>query len=116
MANRNKMVEGMLIGAVIGAAVSLFDKETRDIAIRNGKVLTSKTIDIIKNPEVVTGKIRDNIRMVRTTIDEVTEDIQFLATKVHELNEKTPEMIEMINDTKEAFSKTLHRDGDVETK
>ena len=116
MANRNKMLEGMLFGAVIGAAVSLFDKETRETAIKNGKLISGKTIDVLKNPEVVTGKIRNNIRAIRTTIDEVTEDIKFFSLKVNELNEKTPEMVEMVKETKEAFSKTLHRDGDAEIK
>ncbi len=116
MGKRNKLVESMLIGAAIGAVVSLFDKDTRETVIQNGKAVSRKSAEIIKNPEVVTGKIKDNIRMVRSTINEITEDVQFLATKVNELNEKTPEMIGMIKETKDAFAKTITLEGEKNSK
>lgn len=37
MGKRNKLVEGIVIGAIIGGAVSLFDKETRSSVIQGSK-------------------------------------------------------------------------------
>ncbi|MCA1032605.1 YtxH domain-containing protein [Bacillus timonensis] len=115
---RNKMLEGMMFGAIVGAAVALFDKETRETVIHNSKSCGKKAIDVMKNPEVVTEKIKHNINTVRTTIEEVTEDVKFLASKVSEINETTPKMVEMLKETKQTFStkRELEEDKEIEVK
>ncbi|MDT0149586.1 YtxH domain-containing protein [Priestia aryabhattai] len=103
MGKRNKLVEGMVIGAIIGGAVSLFDKETRSSVIQGSKKLKDKTTTLIQHPELVTDTVKEKYETIRTTIEQVSEDVSFVAGKVEKLKETTPQVMEIVNDTKEAF-------------
>lgn len=103
MGKRNKLVEGIVIGAIIGGAVSLFDKETRSSVIQGSKKLKDKTKTLIQHPELVTDTVKEKYETIRTTIEQVSEDVSFVAGKVEKLKETTPQVIEIVNDTKEAF-------------
>ncbi|AQU72187.1 MULTISPECIES: hypothetical protein [Priestia] len=103
MGKRNKLVEGIVIGAIIGGAVSLFDKETRSSVIQGSKKLKDKTTTLIQHPELVTDIVKEKYETIRTTIEQVSEDVSFVAGKVEKLKETTPQVMEIVNDTKEAF-------------
>ncbi|BFI97880.1 YtxH domain-containing protein [Priestia sp. Y58] len=103
MGKRNKLVEGIVIGAIIGGAVSLFDKETRSSVIQGSKKLKDKTTNLIQHPELVTDTVKEKYETIRTTIEQVSEDVSFVAGKVEKLKETTPQVMEIVNDTKEAF-------------
>ncbi|MGG2090382.1 YtxH domain-containing protein [Priestia aryabhattai] len=103
MGKRNKLVEGIVIGAIIGGAVSLFDKETRSSVIQGSKKLKDKTKTLIQQPELVTDTVKEKYETIRTTIEQVSEDVSFVAGKVEKLKETTPQVMEIVNDTKEAF-------------
>ncbi|MBD8069934.1 YtxH domain-containing protein [Bacillus sp. PS06] len=98
-----KMVQGMMIGALVGAAISLFDRKTREEFVENTKRVSEKTVDLIKHPQQVTSAVKENIHEVRTTFEQLSDDLRFLSSKMNELNETTPEMISMIKETQEAF-------------
>lgn len=104
MSKQNKMVQSMLIGAVIGAAVSLFDKETRETFVHNSKCVGQKTVDVIKHPGKYTNRLKDQYNAIRTTVEQVSEDVRFVTGKVNELTEATPQIVDILKDTKEAFS------------
>ena len=103
MGKRNKLVEGIVIGAIIGGAVSLFDKETRTSVIQGSKKLKDKTTTLIQHPELVTDTVKEKYETIRTTIEQVSEDVSFVAGKVEKLKETTPQVMEIVNDTKDAF-------------
>lgn len=103
MGKRNKLVEGIVIGAIIGGAVSLFDKETRSSVIQGSKKLKDKTTTLIQHPELVTDTVKEKYETIRTTIEQVSEDVSFVAGKVEKLKETTPQVMEIVNDTKGAF-------------
>jgi gas vesicle protein len=103
MGKRNKLVEGIVIGAIIGGAVSLFGKETRSSVIQGSKKLKDKTTTLIQHPELVTDTVKEKYETIRTTIEQVSEDVSFVAGKVEKLKETTPQVMEIVNDTKEAF-------------
>ncbi|MDH2358015.1 YtxH domain-containing protein [Priestia megaterium] len=103
MGKRNKLVEGIVIGAIIGGAVSLFDKETRSSVIQGSKKLKDKTTTLIQHPELVTDTVKEKYETIRTTIEQVSEDVSFVAGKVEKLKETKPQVMEIVNDTKEAF-------------
>src|SRR6478752_953005 len=83
MGKRNKLVEGIVIGAIIGGAVSLFDKETRSSVIQGSKKLKDKTTTLIQHPELVTDTVKEKYETIRTTIEQVSEDVSFVAGKVN---------------------------------
>jgi len=103
MANSNKLVRGMLVGALVGAVISLLDKRTRDDVIETGRNVSSKMKEYVEDPAVLTNDVKEKIDNVKDTIQEVSEDISFINGKVKELRETTPQVISLIQETKERF-------------
>ncbi|WP_078382134.1 YtxH domain-containing protein [Sutcliffiella halmapala] len=107
MEKRNKMFEGMLIGALVGAAISLLDKETRTNFIHNGKQVGGKIKYVVQHPQEITDAVRQQIQNVKTTVDDVSRDMDYLRVKINELRETTPQVLEIVQDTKEVITKHL---------
>jgi gas vesicle protein len=107
MGKRNKLVDGMLIGALVGAAISLLDKETRTTVIHNGKRVGGKLKYAVQHPQEIADAVRNQIDTVKTAVDDVSRDIDYLRTKVSELKEATPQVLEIVNETKEVITKHL---------
>ncbi|MCM3442652.1 YtxH domain-containing protein [Metabacillus halosaccharovorans] len=103
MTNGNKLVRGMLVGAIVGAVVSLLDKKTRDDVITTSKNISSKIKGYVEDPTVLTNEVRETIDSVKDTVQEVSEDITFINEKVKELKETTPQVMSLIQETKERF-------------
>ncbi|MFT4413865.1 YtxH domain-containing protein [Fredinandcohnia humi] len=104
MSKRNKMIESMVIGALIGAAVSLFDKDTRESFIHTSKRVGKKTAQVLKDPGAYSQLVKDQFNAVRTTVEQVAEDVRFVTTKVNELAEATPEIADLVKETKDVFT------------
>ncbi|TYR79192.1 YtxH domain-containing protein [Priestia megaterium] len=101
---KNKLIDGIVIGALVGAAISLFDKETRQSVVRGSKAVKDKTVTMIQNPSIVTEALKEKYEAVRTTIEQVSEDVTFVAGKVEQLKETTPEVVKAVKNTQQAFS------------
>ncbi len=116
MAKRNKMVEGMFIGAVLGAAISLFDKETREQFLHTSKRVSRKAADVMKNPQGYTELVKDRLNTVLTTTRQVAEDVRIVTSKVTDIVETTPEIVEAVKETKDAISNKTEgmRDDNIE--
>ncbi|MER2254774.1 MAG: YtxH domain-containing protein, partial [Priestia megaterium] len=71
--------------------------------IQGSKKLKDKTTTLIQHPELVTDTVKEKYETIRTTIEQVSEDVSFVAGKVEKLKETTPQVMEIVNDTKEAF-------------
>lgn len=105
MMSKRKLWSNILIGAAIGAAVSLLDKQTRDSVMENGKRAAGKTKEFLQNPGIVVDKVNEKVENFRATIEQAREEYEYFAEKVNELRETTPQLIEMVKETKEAFVK-----------
>ncbi|KKI89085.1 hypothetical protein WQ54_28080 [Bacillus sp. SA1-12] len=103
MANGNKLLTGMLLGAVIGAAVSLLDKRTRGDVIQSGKKVSSKIKGYIEQPTMLTTDVKKKIDEAKDIVQEVSEDLSFVNEKVKELKETTPQVVNMIQETRDRF-------------
>lgn len=99
MTKKNQFWKGMLIGAVAGGAISLFDKNTRAIMKDNVQKTSKKVYEIVRHPGETVAKIK-------STIEQVTEDFSYIAEKVDEFRELTPQVTDIIKETKDTFSKS----------
>ncbi|CAG9622923.1 YtxH domain-containing protein [Sutcliffiella rhizosphaerae] len=107
MGNRNKLIDGMLIGALVGAAISLLDKTTRETVIHNGKCVGGKIKYAVQHPQEIANEVKHRINIVKTTVDDVSKDIDYLRGKVEQLKEATPQVLEIVNETKDVIAKHL---------
>ncbi|XJZ27890.1 YtxH domain-containing protein [Bacillota bacterium Lsc_1132] len=105
MANSNKFWKGMFVGALVGGALSLLDKETRAAMKENWQKAAHGAAVVVKNPKKVTNQIKETVQKVRTTVEQVGEDLAFIAEKVEELKETTPQVTKLLKETKDTFTK-----------
>jgi gas vesicle protein len=103
MTRKNQFWKGMLLGAIAGGALSLFDKGTREAMKENAIKTSSKVGYIMRHPDEVSEKVKGTAAKIKSTFETVSEDITFITEKVEELRELTPQVTEIIKETKETF-------------
>lgn len=103
MKNENKLLTGILVGALVGAAVSLLDKHTREDVMKTGNNLSLKMKGYIEKPTSFTDDVKQQIDGVKDTVQEVSEDLSFMNDKVKVLKETTPEVLSILQETRDRF-------------
>lgn len=106
MTKKNQFWRGMLLGAIAGGAISLLDKQTREVMKENVQKTTTKVSYILRNPEEITDKVMETAEKLKTTVKLVSEDISYITDKVDELREITPQVTDILKETKDTFSKS----------
>lgn len=107
---KSKLLEGIIIGAIAGAAISMLDKNTRRTVIENSKAVKNKTVHMIKHPDEVKQNLQEKYAAVRETIEQVSDDVSFLTTQVEQLKKTTPQVLDVVKTTKETFSHKYSQD------
>ncbi|WML42970.1 YtxH domain-containing protein [Neobacillus sp. PS3-40] len=97
----NKFLKGMFLGALAGGALSLLDRETRQVMKGN----CQKATNIIKNPRRISEQVKEAALKFKATVEQVSEDLSYISEKVEELREATPQVTKLLKETKEVFSK-----------
>lgn len=106
---KNLFLKGIIYGALAGGALSLLDKKTRQDMKVNVKKAYEQVSYVVRHPEEITENVKETAEKIRNTIEQVSEDISYITGKVDELCELTPQVKEVIKETKSTFSK--HEDS-----
>lgn len=85
MEENNKLIKGILFGALAGAAISLLDRETREKTVVQVKECGRTIWHYSKNPSGLIEDVSDKISVARQKIEEVTDDISFIVEKVNDI-------------------------------
>jgi gas vesicle protein len=101
--SRTKFWKGVLLGAIAGGAISLFDRQTRKVVFENCQGASNTITYYVKHPQEAARCVKDSTGRLRSTIEEVSEEISFIAEKVDELREITPQVTDIILDSKEVL-------------
>ncbi len=101
----NKFVKGMLIGALVGGALTLLDKETREDVLKKGKNLWENLGETVKNPKETVGKIKGKVEQIKENYVELRDELKVLAEKANEFMEAGEEAAKLLLETKEVFTK-----------
>ena len=99
----SKFWKGVLLGAIAGGAMSLFDRETRRNVIDHCQKTTEKATYYAKHPQEAVYQIQESTRKIRRTIEDVSGEVSFIAEKIDELRDTTPQVTEFVKETKEVF-------------
>lgn len=102
--SKNQFWKGMLYGAIAGGALSLFDKDTRQIMKKNVSKVYQQVSYVVRHPGEISDQVKETAEKLRTTFEQVSEDISYITGKVDELRELTPQVKEIVKDTKDNFS------------
>lgn len=104
MGNSSKFMKGIMLGAIVGGMLSLLDKNTRQSVFQNCRERKDKIVHLMKNPNIVVEQVKETTGKMKTTFEQVNEDVTFITEKVKELKEVTPQVVEIVQETKETFS------------
>ncbi|KQU63057.1 hypothetical protein FZC83_06680 [Rossellomorea marisflavi] len=100
---KSKFFQGVLLGAVAGGLLSLLDKTTRrevGASLKNGSSYIST---YAKDPKQLVEASKEVYEKLSVTADQVTRDFRFISEKVDELKGMTPQVKDLIEETKETF-------------
>lgn len=100
---KNKLAQGIVLGAIIGGALSLLDRETRRQTIDATKRSSEAISYYANNPKELTDRVKVKVDQLKETAEQLQGDFAFLTDKVNEVKELTPKMKGILNETKETF-------------
>ncbi|MBM7587985.1 gas vesicle protein [Bacillus pakistanensis] len=101
---KNKFFTGVLIGAAVGGLVSLLDRQTREEVVEMTKSCGTELSRYAKHPQLVVESSKEIYEKIRTTAGQIEEDVKFINDKIEDIREITPQVKEIIDETKD----TLH--------
>lgn len=99
----SKFGKFIMLGALIGAAASMFDRSTRHQLTKTSKKCASDISFYTKNPDVLKLKIQEKTEKYQTLYEQLAGDASYIKTQVEELKILTPQVKELVMDTKETF-------------
>ncbi|OMP68136.1 hypothetical protein [Domibacillus epiphyticus] len=97
---KSKFFVSVLAGAAAGGALALLDKSTRSEMSSWAKYL----IALAKDPEQLTASSRELIDRATETARQINEDVSFIKGKVDNLKDLTPQVKDLVDETKTTFA------------
>lgn len=98
---KNKFGLFIMLGAITGAAISLFDRTTREQVTSKSKSMVDEVSFYAKNPTVLKSKFKDEANKYRSIYEQLTDDASFVKEKVGEIKQLSPQVKELVTDAKE---------------
>lgn len=95
---KNKLIPAILIGAGIGALVSLIDKNTRQTVMSSGKELGYYA----KHPEAAKDKLQSSSGG-SSKFEQLKDEVMFWKDTVQQIREENPELEKQIMDAKDTL-------------
>lgn len=99
----SKLFKGMVVGALAGAGISLFDRATREEVKYKLKTVSSDVKYYSKNRDDLIMKLQEKAEVLQTVYTQISQDAKYFSGKVEELKTLTPQVKTLVTDTKEAF-------------
>lgn len=103
MGKDNKLLKGLLIGAMMGGMLSLLDKKTRQQVISKGKSAAEKIKNYKENPSELTDRVKEKMNLAKKSAAQIKDDLEFITEKIKELQETTPQVLEIVKEAKEKW-------------
>ena len=102
---KSKLLPYVAIGALVGAAISMLDKSTRDHTISTVKNATSTVKYYAQNRGELENLIASKVEQVQTLYTNNQEKINSLIAGIQDSKALPETLLGMMDETKEAFSK-----------
>jgi gas vesicle protein len=99
----NKLFKGIVCGAVIGGALTMLDKNTRNTVVNKTKYAKKQMQYYSKNREELKTTIQNQVTKWKSFYEQFASDATYISQKVNEVKVMTPQVKTLLTDTKEAF-------------
>ncbi|MEY9972422.1 gas vesicle protein [Lysinibacillus sp. RC46] len=101
---RSKLLASIVVGATVGAALSMLDRTTREKTIASTKKMKEAISYYATNREELQVLVEEKVLATKVLCESVSENVNSIIDKVDEFKELPSTIEGMINDTKSAFS------------
>ncbi|MGA3677994.1 YtxH domain-containing protein [Lysinibacillus agricola] len=101
---RSKLLASIVVGATVGAALSMFDRATREKTIATTKKMKESISYYVANREELQVLVEEKVLAAKVLCESVSENVNTIVEKVDEFKELPSTIEGMINETKSAFS------------
>jgi adenylosuccinate synthase len=102
--SENKLGKYIFFGALVGGLISLCDRRTREDVVNKSRSFMYDIRYYSKNPDVVKLKLQEKSEKYQSIYEQVASDATYFKGKMDELKELSPQVKELVVDTKEAFT------------
>lgn len=101
--SESKLLKSIVIGALTGAVISMFDRKTREHTIEMSKKVKDSVIYYAKNKDELQHLIEEKLEEVQELYDNASDNINTIFHKIEEVKELPNTVQSIVNDTKSAF-------------
>ena len=93
----------IIVGALTGAVVSMFDRSTRKHIVKKSNNCITGMKYYVKNPDVLKWKLEEKKAKYKSVFEQLSGDASYIKAQVAELKTLTPQVKGLVMDTKDAF-------------
>ena len=93
----------IMVGALTGAVVSMFDRGTRKHIVKKSNNYVTKMKYYAQNPDVLKWKLEEKTDKYKSVYEQLSGDASYIKAQVEELKTLTPQVKGLVMDTKDAF-------------
>jgi len=99
----SKFSTGIILGAVVGGALSLLDSETRRQTFNSARKSKELISYYTSHPRELADQTKSKVERIKNTVDQLQDDFEFLSSKLDEVKDMTPQLKSILVETKETF-------------
>lgn len=110
----NKLVTGITLGAVAGAALSMLDRRTRETTVKKVKHFVVDVQYYASNRQEIANKIQSSTSTVQSMYKTFMKDKDFYLEKINEIQELTPQVKNIVVETKDVFTAGIEKEKEKE--
>ncbi|MEK3976455.1 MULTISPECIES: YtxH domain-containing protein [unclassified Psychrobacillus] len=104
--SESKFVKGILYGAILGGALTMLDRKTRDSVMNQSRRVRNEIKYYNKNRDELKQTIEQQVTKWQSVYNQFTSDAKYISQKVNEVKEITPQVKTLVTDTKDTFSQS----------
>ena len=102
---KSKLIPAVLLGALVGAAISMLDKNTRQHTIETSKKMKDTVTYYAQNRDELLQLVETKVNQAQSMYASTQENITSLMTKVEDAKSLPETIKSLVTETKDAFSK-----------
>lgn len=96
---KGKFFASAAIGAAVGGAIALFDRQTR-VEMKEWAIYL---FEMAKDPENLSASSKEIVNRAKETAQQISDDVSYIRGKVDNLKDLTPEVKDLVDETKSTF-------------
>ncbi|KGR89978.1 hypothetical protein CD30_14310 [Ureibacillus massiliensis 4400831 = CIP 108448 = CCUG 49529] len=106
--SESKLLKSMVIGALVGAAVSMFDRKTREHTVNNMKKAKDTVQYYVTHRDQLQQMIEEKIAQVQKLYETTQDNVSFIKDKLDEVREIPVAVQDIMDETKTTFTKPIN--------